>query len=177
MTAINRNPENPNLLHGNKFQLNFSRMPSIQYFAQNVILPGVSLMEYPRTNPFVELYSPGEKAIYDLLTVTFMVDEELTAWKEVHDWIRAMTFPENFEEYANLPNIARPTVRLGFPQFSDARLTLLSNANQPIFQFDFIDIFPTTLSSMILSTTHSPEDVITADAIFRFSYYNVKSLK
>jgi len=93
MTILTRTPENPNLQHSNKFQLNFARTPNLQYFCQSVMVPGISLSEVPRTNPFVELYSPGEKAIYDILNVTFMVDEDLMAWKEIHDWIRAMTFP------------------------------------------------------------------------------------
>jgi len=176
MTVLTRNPQNPNLLHSNKFQLNFSRSPNLQYFCQSMVVPGISLSEVPRTTPFVELYSPGDKAIYDILSVVFMVDEEMAAWKEIHDWIRAMTFPYEYEEYVNLPNIARPIVKEVFPQFSEAKLTILSNANIPSFEFTFVDIFPISLSSFGLSTMYSPDDVITADASFRYSYYNVKKL-
>ena len=105
MTAITRNPSNPNFLQPNKFILTFSRLPNIQYFCQTVTVPGISMSEIPQFTPFVDAYLPGEKAIYDLLNVTFMVDENLTSWKEVHDWIRAMTFPENFDEYKNLANL------------------------------------------------------------------------
>jgi hypothetical protein len=66
MTALNRNPKNPNYLHPNKFQLNFARLPNIQYFCQTVTVPGISLSEIPQNTPFVDLYRPGEKAIYDL---------------------------------------------------------------------------------------------------------------
>ena len=98
MTATNRNPSNPNLLQQNKFVLNFGRAPSIQFFCQSVSVPGISLSEVPQFTPFVDVYVPGEKAIYDLLNVTFIVDEELQAWKEIHDWIRGMTFPTDFKE-------------------------------------------------------------------------------
>ena len=74
MTALTRNPANPNYLHPNKFQLNFSRASNVQYFCQSVSVPGISMSEVPQNTPFVDLYRPGEKAIYDLLNVTFIVD-------------------------------------------------------------------------------------------------------
>ena len=94
MTAINRNPTNPNFLQPNKYQLNFGRAPNVRYFCQSLSVPGISLSEALQTTPFVDVYAPGEKAIYDLLNVTFIVDEELKSWIEIHDWIRAMTFPK-----------------------------------------------------------------------------------
>ena len=102
MSALDRNPQNQNLLHPNKFQLNFSRLPNTQFFCQTVGLPGVSMSEVMRTTPFVDLYSPGEKIIYDLLNVTFIVDEDIQTWLEIHNWIRAMTFPTDFKEYSQL---------------------------------------------------------------------------
>lgn len=174
MTILTRNPVNPNLVHPNKFQLNFSRLPNLQYFCQGVTVPGISTNEIARVSPFVELYSPGNKAVYDTLTITFLVDEELVAWKEVHDWIRAMTFPTEFEEYVNLDTLARPSVRPNFPQFSDAKLTILSSANVPIRTFNFIDAFPVSLTSFPLSATLSPDIPVTADATFRYSYFNIE---
>ena len=76
MTAITRNPTNPNPLIGSRFILSFGRVPNVQYFCQSVSVPGISLSEAVIVNPFVDIYSPGEKAIYDLLNVTFMVDED-----------------------------------------------------------------------------------------------------
>jgi hypothetical protein len=76
MTAITRNPTNPNFLQPNKFQLNFARAPNIQYFCQTVTIPGIATSEIPQNNPFVELYVPGEKPVYDVLNITFYVDEQ-----------------------------------------------------------------------------------------------------
>lgn len=176
MTALTRNPTNPNPLQPNKFLLSFSRLPNMQYFCQNVDVPGISLSEIAIPNPFVELYSPGEKAIYDLFNVTFMVDEKLESWKEIHNWIRAMTFPKEFEEYVRLNKLNRaaglsPTKQ---PQFSDATLTILSSSFNPTIKFKFYDIFPTTLSSFVLSAADTPENIITADATFRYTYYDVE---
>ena len=178
MTALNRNPINPNFLAPNKFQLNFARTPNLQYFCQTITLPGISTSEIAITNPFVELYSPGEKEVYDQLNITFMVDEGMLAWLEIHDWLRAMTFPTEFEEYQQLGKLNQFTTRKGgnFPQFSDATVTLLSSANNPIYRISYKDTFPVSLSGFTLSTTDTPDSIITADATFRFTYFNIERI-
>jgi hypothetical protein len=175
-TNLGTTVENPNFLLPNKFQLNFSRLPNVQYFCQSVSVPGISMSEALMTNPFIDLYAPGEKAIYDLLNITFYVDENLQTWKEVHDWIRAMTFPKEFEEYRQLNNLNKYTRSLNTdkPQYSDGVITLLTSANNPKTRFKFYDLFPVTLSTFIMSTTDSPENIITADASFRYSYYDIE---
>jgi hypothetical protein len=179
MSALTRNPQNPNFLQPNKFQLNFSRVPNIQYFCQSVGIPGISLSEVPHNTPFVDLFVPGEKAIYDMLNITFLIDEEMKSWIEIHDWIRAMTFPTKFEEYQRLGQLNK-NVSLKVsetPQYSDATITLLSSSNTPYFKFKFYDCFPTSVSSFVMASTDSPDGgAMTADATFRYSYYDIEKL-
>jgi hypothetical protein len=174
-TALPNTPNNQNFLHPNKFQFSFSRVPNIQYFCQAVTVPGISLGEIPVSTPFVEKYSPGEKAIYDMINVTFAIDEEMRSWLEIHDWIRAMTFPESYADYQQLPRLSKPA-NPPQPQFSDATLTIYSSSFKPYYRFKFYDVFPTSLSSFILSTSDTPESILTSDASFRFTYYNVEKL-
>ena len=178
MTATNRNPSNPNFLQPNKFQLNFARSPNVQYFCQSLSVPGISMSEVPQMTPFVDIYVPGEKAIYDLLNITFLVDEELKSWVEIHDWIRAMTFPKEFAEYGKLDRLNKYTTHMQTktPQYSDATVTLLSSSNTPYYKFKFYGVFPTTLSTFVMSATDSPDTVVTADATFRYMYYDIEKL-
>lgn len=175
MTATTRNPHNPNFLQPNKFQLNFSRLPNLQYFCQTVSVPGISTGEIAISNPLVELYSPGDKAIYDTLNITFMVDEQLDSWTEIHDWIRAMTYPTDIKEYAQLSRLNKNvSAKQNFPQFSDATLVLLTSANNPVYRIKYHELFPISLSGFIMSSTDSPDSVITADATFRYTYFDVE---
>ncbi len=103
-----------------------------------------------------------------------MVDENLTSWKEVHDWIRAMTFPENFDEYKNLANLNPNRSQRLKPQYSDAKIILLSSSNNPVVEFVFYDVFPTSLSTIILSSQETPDSPVTSDATFRYTYYDIK---
>ena len=178
MTALTRNPINPNSLQPNKFTLNFSRAPNLQYFCQTISLPGISTSEIPVNNPFVELYAPGEKTIYDVLNITFIVDAELQGWLEIHDWLRAMTFPTEFEEYQSLGKLSQFTTAQASktPQYTDASVTILSASNKPYYRFNFKDIFPISIGGFVMSTTDTPDTVITSDATFRFTYYNVERL-
>lgn len=175
MTALSRNPENQNRLLANKFTLNFSRLPNMQFWCQSVNIPGISLSEVITENPFLGNWSPGEKAVYDILTVTFIVDEDILAWKEIHDWIRAMTFPQRFQEYRDLRKL-HPFADKVFPQFSDAAITLLTSANVPQYRFKFYDVFPTTLSPILLNSQSGPDEVVTADATFRYSLYDIEKI-
>jgi hypothetical protein len=178
MTVLTRNPTNPNSLQPNKFTLNMARTPNLQYFCQTISLPGLSTSEIPVQNPFVELYAPGEKAIYDVLNVTFIVDAEMLSWLEIHDWLRAITFPTEYEEYQNLANLNKFTSALTnkLPQYCDGSVTILSASNKPYYRFNFKDLFPISLSGIVVSTTDTPDTVITADATFRFTYYDVEKL-
>lgn len=181
MTALTRNPSNIDLLQSTKFRVTFERLPGLTYFCQSANLPGLSLTEIPRSTPFVELYHPGEKLVYDTFNTTFLVDEELQAWTQLHDWIRGITFPTEYEEYLAL---ARNTMGSSFPRqplnnnfaYSQATMTVYSNKNNPNFRVKLYDVFPTTLGSIIFNTGDSSENIVVADATFRFSYYDYERI-
>ena len=182
MTALTRNPINTDLLQSTKFQVIFERMPSVTYFCQSVNLPGISLTEIMRPTPFIDLYHPGEKAVYDTFNITFLVNEDMSAWRELHDWIRGATFPTDFKEYLNLGrqtnasyfqsvyNNKRPVV------YTDGVMTIYSNKNNPRFRVKYSDVFTTYVGSLSFNTGDSAENIITCDATFRFSYYDLEIL-
>ena len=182
MTALNRNPSNIDLLQSTKFRITFDRLPGITYFCQSANLPGISLTEIPMYTPFVELYLPGEKAIYDTFNITFLVDEDLRAWTELHDWIRGITFPTSFEEYVKLArSSSQASIRSSFNKkpvpYSDGIMTIYTNKNNANFRLRLIDMFPTNIGSLTFNTSDSAENIITSDATFRFSYFEYERLR
>jgi len=173
MAGLINQPQNTNFLQTTKFVLTFPRVSNTQYFCQNVNMPGVSLQELAQPTPFVKLYKPGNIIEYEQFNITFIVDEELRSWLELHDWIKGLTFPNNFDQYNNLRNLSPVAQKSPSPQYSDASLTILSSLNNPKITLQFVDAFPTTLSSIIFNTTDENTTTITADCSFRFSYFNV----
>jgi hypothetical protein len=89
-----------------------------------------------------------------------------------------MTFPKEFAEYRNLGKLNKyaTNIPIAKPQYSDATVTLLSSSNTPYYNIKFFDVFPTTLSTFVMSATDSPDTIITADATFRYSYFDVEKL-
>lgn len=177
MTALTRNPTNKDLLQSTKFRLSFERLKGATYFCQTANIPGLNLTEVPRNTPFIDLYVPGEKLYYDTFNITFLIDEDLQDWIQLHNWIRSMTFPVDFQEYRDLDKLSsaslnRSSSRLP-PQYTDASLSIFTNKNNPNYRVEFKDLFPTSLSTIQFSTMDSAENIITADATFRFSYYNI----
>lgn len=175
-----RTPTNKDILQTTKFSLNFDRLKNISFFCQNVNLPGVSLSEIPRNTPFIDLYVPGEKMVYDTLNVTFIVDEDLRGWQAIHDWIRAMTFPTDFKEYRDLSKLSEGSYYRyrndTAPQYTDATLSVYTNKNNINFKIIFKDLFPVSLGSILFNASDSADNITSSDAVFRFSYYNIERI-
>lgn len=173
--SVPQQPTNQNLLPPNKFVLSVASLPDVQFWCQTVNIPGVSIGEAIRNTPFIDLFSPGDKAILNPFSVTFLVDEDFLAWNEIFKWMVSLTFPENFQQYKDLDK--RYTAwRSPMPQFSDITLTILNARQNPKLRIKFINCFPVSLSDVVLSTTSTPEDAMTSDVTFRFDYFEVEKI-
>lgn len=161
-------PINSNLLQSTKFMLNFARVPDMSFFCQSVALPGLNLSEVIQESPLSQIYRHGDKLQYDPLTITFLVDEYMNSWKNIHDWLRGMGKPTKFQEYK--------TVKTTLGLYSDATLTVLNGQNNPVMRFLYRNCFPTNLSSVQFSATDDGGQTITADATFRFDYFDIVPL-
>jgi hypothetical protein len=168
MSALNRNPENTNLLQPTKFLLSFSRIVDTQYFCQSISVPSVSLGEVERSTPFLDMYSPGTKLKYDPLVISFMVDEKLQSWKNLYDWFTSIADPNGFEK--RKPNQDLELQRQ--KNFSDATLTVLNGLNNPVLRIEFLNVFPLTMSSIDFDTKLSSDTIVTCSATFRYQSFN-----
>ena len=165
MTVFNRNPQNTNPLQASKFLLSFSRISDVQYFCQEVNIPGVSLGEVDRVTPFLDMYSPGTKLSYDPLVITFIIDEELQSWKNLYDWFISIADPDGFEKRDGSLELQKNK------KFSDATLTVLSALNNPVLRIEYTNVFPLTLSDIQFDTKASADNIITCTATFRYQSY------
>lgn len=176
MSIPGSTPVNPNLLPTNKFAMQILALPDVQYWCQTVNIPGISVGEAIRTNPFIDLYSPGEKAILNPFSVTFLVDEGFKTWYDIFFWMTRLTFPQEFSQYTQLQH--RPDAgNKPMPQFSDIILTVLNSKNNPFLRIKYLNCFPISLSDVVLSATYSPEDTITSDVTFRYDWFELEYIK
>jgi hypothetical protein len=175
--VLTRQPQNTSLLQSTKYIFVMPRINNVQYFCQSVNLPGVSLPEMPRPTSVVDLYVPGNKMVYNRLDVTFLIDAELKAWTDIHDWMRDLTTPVKNEEYANLWRRETIINSKQMAQYADGVLTIMSSLNNPKFRIKYQNMFPVSLSDIEFKTTNSVEDTLTASVSFRYDFFEIEKLE
>jgi len=171
MSVLSRTPQNTNLLQPTKFLLTFDRIGTVTYFCQSVNIPGVSVGQAPINFPSVTVYSPGNQITYNNLNISFLVDESLISWQNLHDWFRSFASPDGTEERNLKTRLQNEYTRQDKKQYSDATLTVLNNLNNPVIRVQFTNVFPVSLSDITFDTRMSADDIITADGTFVFDEF------
>ena len=177
MTALTRLPQNTNYLQPTKFLLTFDRLGDVQYFCQTVNIPGVNLGQAPFNTPLLDVFVPDRKMIYNPLSIHFTIDESLNGWQQLHAWFRSIASPTSFDERNRLTSLQNANkTSSSLNSYSDATLTILSALNNPILRVKFYNVFPITLSDILFDTTQSADDIITADCVFTFDYFDFEKV-
>ena len=163
---------NKNMLSPIGFNFEIRRLPSMNFFVQSVTLPGATLGTIERPNPFRNIPIFGDKIDYSELEVTFKINEDMTNYLEVFNWITALGFPDNFDQFKELSDKPRFSDERFY---SDATLTILSSAMNPNIQVFITDLFPVSLSPIVMDTRGTDVEYIEASASFRFQNYTFKT--
>jgi len=159
-------PTNLNQLNVVSFDVSFSRQPAVQYFCQRISLPTVVLGETNEPSPFMNLPLEGDTLTYEALSLSFIVDEDLTNYTEVYNWLTALGFPREYSQFAALKEPSAASKLLS--KYSDLTIILHTNKSNPNYRIRFTDCFPTSLSSIGFDATPTGMDPIVVDATFNF---------
>ena len=194
MTTTNsysRQPTKQDYADPTKFKFSIAKLPKVEYFCTQVNLPGISISDnYSQPTPFRDIPLPGEKLRYEPLSVTFLVDENLENYQEIHGWLRGIGFPGGHEEFKNLldggsdrfPTSKNTTlgdagrVKFNAPStggiLSDSTLNILTSKNNPVTEVRFSDCFPISLSSLQYNQQATDTDYLTATVTFEYKIYD-----
>ena len=186
MTTTNtysRQPSKQDYADPTKFKFSIIKLPKVEYFCTQVNLPGISIADnYSQPTPFRDIPLPGEKLSYEPLSVTFLVDENLENYQEIHGWLRGLGFPGGHEEFKNLLSGGSdrfPTSKNTTPNqggiFSDATLNILTSKNNPVTEVRFNDCFPISLSALQYNQQATDTDYLTATVTFNYKLYDFAS--
>ena len=133
---------------------------------------------------------PGDKLNYESLTMTFLVDENLENYQEIHGWLRGIGFPEDHKEFQNTltsgndrfpgstSNVLGDAGRTKYAPpktgglYSDATLSVLSNKNNSVVEVRFSDVYPTSLSGLLYNQQATDVDYLTASVSFEYKIYD-----
>jgi len=159
-------PFNRSFLSNNKFDFVLKRIPNFTFLVQGVNLPGLTLQSSSINTPFSAVSIPGNQITFGSLSLTFMVDEDMQSWYELYNWIVQLGNPKGYNKIGTLTGKPGSVTSIT----SDATLFVKTNSNNPNFQFNFIDVYPTELGEMSFATTDNQE-FITSTATFNYGYY------
>lgn len=165
-------PSNINPLSPNGFLFSIQKLPSLNFFCQQVNLPGIMLGAPEFGNPFRTTPIPGETLTYDQLSIQFIVDENMTNYKSIYNWIVALGFPTSYDEYLTFINEDERGITNELAKnFSDATLQILGSNNLAIRTVQFIDLFPVAIDSLMFQSTNQDVNYLVGNASFRYGYY------
>lgn len=166
-------PGNINPLSPNGFLFTVTKLPDVSFFCQQVNLPGITLGEPEFANPFSRQPIPGDSLTFDTLNVQFLVDEEMKNFTAIYDWMVGLGFPENYTQYQELVGSRAKGQSELIANVSDATLIILGSNNVKVKEIYFKDVFPTSIESLLFSTTSTEVNYLVGNAQFRFGYYKI----
>jgi hypothetical protein len=159
-------PENTNFLQVSKFTFLIPELPFAKYFCQNVIMPGVSTSAPVQPTYLSDLYRHGDKLVYDPLTITFYLDEDMRTWEESYIWLITLTQPFRFQQYASRFQ----------KKYYDGVMETTKNSNLPNLRFKFLNCHPTSISSVQFDVTQTADFTPTADITFQYDQMEMERI-
>jgi len=167
-------PTNINYLSPLGFKFTINKLPNLEYFVQSIDVPRLSLNATNDVQtPFNKIIIPGDHLSFENFTVTFKIDEDMTSYIELYNWIISVGFPDSFDQYKS---IASNSLTSGKGVLVDADLVILNSAMRPNIKITFIDVLPVSISGFEFDSTIEDVRYLTATATFKYREYTINKL-
>jgi len=149
-----------------KVVIDHTKFGNLEFFAQRVIHPGVSvqapLVPYKR---IASISVPGDTLAFEDLSMDVLVDEQMNTYVEVFNLISSMV------QTAQQDALRKDATN---DQTMDITLTITSSANNVVKQIRYIDCVATNIGTILLEATSETSPVITFPVTFKIGYYEIK---
>ena len=191
-SPISRQPTKLDYSSPTQFRFLINQLPKVEYFTTEANLPGITLDDVELGSPLKNIPLLGSKLDYEDLTITFIVDENLENYIEMHTWLTAIGFPKDRKQFRDFRSTTSNTktstrgeskdigdVKAATPETSmtsDAVLTILTNKNNPVVECRFANVFPTSLSGLTYSQNQTDVEYLTATVNFKYTIYEIITL-
>ena len=191
-SPLARQPDKLDYLSPTQFKFNIHQLPKVEFFCTAANVPAINLGEAVFPTPYKEIPVMGDTLTYDNLSISFIVDENLENYIEIHEWLTAIGFPKNRNQFSSFRSSTASTPiatqgtsdDIGDVQpatsargmFGDAILTILTNKNNPVVEVRFQDIYPVALGALDFTQTATDVEYITVTADFSYKIYDIVAL-
>ena len=189
INALARQPTELDYADPTKFKFSITKLPKVEFFTTAANLPGINLGESIFPTPFKQIPVQGDDLTFDNLEITFLVDEKLENYRELHQWLVGIGFPKartqfssfKKEESSTFPTptgVTGDSRNTGTPSgvqamFGDATLTVMTSKNNPVMEVRFSDLYPVALSGLAFNQQESDVTYLTATATFTYKLYEM----
>ena len=195
-SPLSRQPDNLDYLSPTQFKFNIHQLPKVEFFCTAANVPAINLGEAIFPTPYKQIPVMGDTLTYDNLSISFIVDENLENYIELHEWLTAIGFPKDREQFttfrtstADSPVITQGVsddrgLTTGSSQlstsargmFGDAILTILTNKNNPVVEVRFQDLFPVALGALDFTQVATDVEYISVTADSSYKIYEIVTL-
>jgi hypothetical protein len=175
----NNQPGDRNFLSPVGFKFNLTKAPKVDFFANSANIPSITLGSSLQTRYGKNIDIPGDKMNFEDFRLRFLVDENLTNYMEIQNWMRGLGFPYSLEQYQDLIDDSEAynnaALKGNFYEYSDATLQILNSNYNVSAQVIFTGMFPTYLSTLQFDATEQDIKYFTAEVNFKYTYYRIVS--
>lgn len=166
-----------NYLRPNSFKFQIAKLPNVTFTCQSANLPQLSLGAAMQQTPFVDIPHPGDKVSFGEFIIQFLINEDMSNYKELYDWVASIGVPSGGDQYGQLTrraNVYNPEKYNN--AFSDAALLILDSNNRPVVRLNFEDLWPTSVEGLNFDITSSGMEYFVGTASFRYKVFTIQQL-
>ena len=190
--AISRQPTVFDYSQINQFKVYLPLFPLTEWFVTRANIPGVSLGQAVQATPFTDMPVVGDKLTYDDFYFTFIVDEQLKNYQEMHNWLVNIGFPASgsqFKAQARPDGTTRASQQIidqstpgrvvdmvDRTLYSDIEMFILSSKNNPVVKIQMFESFPTSLTAIEYSQQEADTTYAECTCTFAYAYFTIEAL-
>ena len=189
INSLKRQPTELDYADPTKFAFKILKLPTVEFFITQANIPGVNLGESIFPTPLKQIPVQGDDLTFDNLEISFLVDEKLTNYRELHQWLVGIGFPkarsqfasfktENADAFPTSTQVKGETTSTGVAtgtqsMYGDATLTVMTSKNNPIMEVRFSDLYPVSLSALQFDQQLTDTTYLTASCTFTYKLYEM----
>jgi len=150
----------------NYFHFEMSRIPNVVYSIQEATLPGIRHLEQSQpTTLGIPIKRPIGAYRFDSLSLSFIVDENMSNWFEIYRWMRGLGNIDDDCTYNNYGDKFENMTTLG-------TLYITKGTYNDNIKVNFYNMFPTSLSGLKFTSTSNSYTPQYASVVFDYTYYS-----
>ena len=180
VSPFDKQISNRNYMSPVGFKLVLTKTPKVDFLCQSANIPQISMGTAVQPTYLKDIPVPGDKVLYDDLSIRFLVDERMENYLAIYKWITGLGYPESLGQYDQLRKDDIRTDRIvgddGDPryfEFSDATLQVLGSNYKPTIHVNFKDAFPIALSTLDFDVSQRDYSFFTASVTFKYTIFDI----